>query len=496
MSSDVTPLLEDEDLRSPINEPSEPPQTQPLAEMVLLNCCPTNSPFCDPRHWVHRYIALIFMCFLGFGSYFCYDNPGALEKHIESDMQVSTSTYMGLYSWYSWPNVILCFFGGFLIDRLFGIRLGAIIFTAFVMGGQLVFALGAYLNHFWLMDMGRFIFGIGGESLAVAQNTYAVSWFKDKELNMVFGLQLSLSRVGSTVNFNVMEPIYQSIPASYLGYQRLGIALLIGSLTCVLSFVCALVLAIFDKRAEIILKKAEAKTGEVVKITDAKDFKLQFWLLCAICVAAYVAVFPFISLGAVFFQMKFGMSPSTASTLNSIVYIISAVMSPILGFMIDKSGRNLLWVLAAVFLTGLAHAMMAFTFITPWIAMSMMGVSYSMLASALWPMVSLVIEERQLGSAYGLMQSFQNLGLAVVAIIAGSLVDNYGYLILEVFFIDSLCIALMSTVLLLVVDSSRDGVLNMTPKQRTELKRSTQEKEKREEIDGGSEDNSPSTKEQ
>ena len=36
---------------------------------------------------------------------------------------------------------------------------------------------------------------IGGESLAVAQNTYAVKWFQGRELNMVFGLQLSFSRV-------------------------------------------------------------------------------------------------------------------------------------------------------------------------------------------------------------------------------------------------------------------------------------------------------------
>lgn len=40
-----------------------------------------------------------------------------------------------------------------------------------------------------------FVFSIGGESLAVAQNTYAVSWFKGKELNLVFGLQLSMARL-------------------------------------------------------------------------------------------------------------------------------------------------------------------------------------------------------------------------------------------------------------------------------------------------------------
>lgn len=38
---------------------------------------------------------------------------------------------------------------------------------------------------------------MGGENLGVSQNTYAVGWFKGRELNMVFGLQLSFSRVVS-----------------------------------------------------------------------------------------------------------------------------------------------------------------------------------------------------------------------------------------------------------------------------------------------------------
>jgi len=45
------------------------------------------------------------------------------------------------------------------------------------------------------MNAGRFIFGIGGESLASAQNAYAVAWFFGKQLNFVFGLQLSFARV-------------------------------------------------------------------------------------------------------------------------------------------------------------------------------------------------------------------------------------------------------------------------------------------------------------
>ena len=35
--------------------------------------------FCNPQSICHKGIALVLMCSVGFGSYFCYDNPGALQ---------------------------------------------------------------------------------------------------------------------------------------------------------------------------------------------------------------------------------------------------------------------------------------------------------------------------------------------------------------------------------------------------------------------------------
>ena len=43
-------------------------------------------------------------------------------SHYVQDMGVQTNQYVLLYSLYSYPNVILCFFGGFLLDRVFGVR--------------------------------------------------------------------------------------------------------------------------------------------------------------------------------------------------------------------------------------------------------------------------------------------------------------------------------------------------------------------------------------
>ncbi|KAK8788969.1 hypothetical protein V5799_021255, partial [Amblyomma americanum] len=267
----------------------------------LGNCA---SAFCDPRTRAHRLIVLFFLCFLAFGSYYCFDNPGALQSQIENVMFVRASEFSSLYSWYSWPNTVLCFAGGFLIDRVFGIRLGAFIFSFIIIVGQVVFAMGAFVNRFWLMQFGRFIFGVGGESLAVAQNTYSVAWFKDKELNTVFGLQLSISRLGSTANFMTMPFLYAAVAKVYPGVTGLGVALLIAASWCVMSMLCAIVLAVLDRRAQRIMGRDDAMTvcvgiraGEVVKLTDVRYFPKTFWLLCFICVSYYVTIFPFIGLG-------------------------------------------------------------------------------------------------------------------------------------------------------------------------------------------------------
>ncbi|XP_054159846.1 major facilitator superfamily domain-containing protein 1-like [Oppia nitens] len=427
------------------------------------------SPLCHPLYSLHRYFVLIFMCFLGFGSYFCYDGPGALQKQITTDMNVGVSEFSALYAWYSWPNVILCFFGGFLIDRLLGIRLGAIIFSVFILIGQLVLALGAFTNRFWLMNFGRFIFGIGGESLAVTQNTYAVSWFKNKEINMVFGLQLSFARVGSTVNFNVMKPLYDTVN-NYIthttGHTTLGITLSLAANTCVFSLICALILAFYDKRAERILKRSNCQTGEIVRITDVKDFKTSFWMITFICITYYVAIFPFTALGGTFFQRKYQMDQKEANGVDSIIYIISAVLSPFLGIAVDLTGRNIVWVFSAVVITLISHSLLAFTFVNPWIAMILMGIGYSILACALWPMVAMVIPEHQLGTAYGVMQSVQNLGLGCIVLLAGYIVDKMGYIALEVFFLLWMCLCLIFVIILFINDLKHNGFLNMSTKQR------------------------------
>ena len=95
------------------------------------------------------------------------------------------------------------------------------------------FALGGLFNAFWLMEFGKFAFGTGEESLALAQNTYAVNWFKGSQLNSVFGLQLSMARNGSTVTISLMGWLYSKVEAllGSVGHTTLEVTLMTGGIT-------------------------------------------------------------------------------------------------------------------------------------------------------------------------------------------------------------------------------------------------------------------------
>ncbi|CAF1189399.1 unnamed protein product [Didymodactylos carnosus] len=404
-------------------------------------------------------------------SYYCYDNPAGLQDVMKDDLKISSSTFTAFYSWYSWPNVVLAAVGGVLIDKYLGVAFGAVLFSAFIVLGQIVFGFGGYLRSIWLMNAGRFIFGIGGESLASAQNAYAVNWFFGKQLNFVFGLQISFARVGSLINLNTIRPIYDSLGGHLSGPKQIGTTLLIAVSTCIISLICGLILWWLDTRR----RRAMVEDNEIV--ADVRHFPASLYCVFIICVFYYISVFPFIAAAQLLFESKYNLSPAWANACNSLVYFMSAILSPILGYLVDRTGRNIFWLIGSIAATIVSHIMLAFLFIHPVVPLVIMGIAYSILAASLWPMVAFLVPKQMLGTAYGLMQSIQNLGLAVMNIFTGLILDAYGYFLLEIFFIICLEVALLAAAFLYIWNSVKKGILNDSTAER-KLKAAQEEQEK------------------
>jgi hypothetical protein len=51
------------------------------------------------------------------------------------------------------------------------------------------------------------VFGLGGESVSVAQSAITARWFKGAEVATAFGIALSFSRIGSAANFDISPSV-------------------------------------------------------------------------------------------------------------------------------------------------------------------------------------------------------------------------------------------------------------------------------------------------
>ena len=80
----------------------------------------------------------------------------------------------------------------------------------------------------------------------------------------------------------------------------------------------------------------------------------------------------------------------------------------------------------------------------------------------------------------GMMQAIQNLGLALCNMLTGLIVDQEGYIWLEMFFIFWLAVALVCTIAVWLIDISGDGYLNMGTNQREEFDKAKRLKEEEE----------------
>ena len=82
-----------------------------------------------------------------------------------------------LYVIYAFPNIILPLFGGYFVDYT-GLRVARTVFSALIVCGSSIFALGCTFESYPVTLVGRLVFGMGAESLIVAQNVFIVRWFR------------------------------------------------------------------------------------------------------------------------------------------------------------------------------------------------------------------------------------------------------------------------------------------------------------------------------
>ncbi len=417
-------------------------------------------------------------CLITLGSYYIYDFPSSIgtgpEHTIQARFHSQGATYtqsmnLVLYTVYSWPNTVLALLGGILVDKVLGLRKALLIFCSLVFIGSGIFCVGVVFVSYPLVLLGRLCYGFGAESLSVSQSAFVARWFRGKRgFSLAFALSVVFSRVGSSMNFGLSPTI-----AEQAGVQ---VTTFVGFLICGFSLAACVGTVLLDRLGEsrglvppvlVAVDRGNSPkvlpSGEGVETTSDPQTELEqlesedvgeeteegyrprratpskcrafcqqlrsmpttLWVLSAITLFAYCAIFPFIGFAKNFFQVKFGEDPITAGDSISIYEGLAAGALPVAGLLVDLVGRNVLILITThVWLCGI-HLLFLIASLPSLFMMILMTPCYTFIVASLWTQVPLIVEESRTGFAYGLMTSVQNFGLAIFPLMTGAVLDAF-----------------------------------------------------------------------
>jgi MFS family permease len=349
---------------------------------------------------LYRWAVLVFVSLAMFGNYYAYDSISPLADVLKEQLKFSDVDIGWLNAIYSMPNVIMVLIGGLIIDRI-GTKRSTLLFGGICLVGAVVTAWSGTLS---VMAAGRLIFGLGAESLIVAVTTALAQWFRGKELSFAFGINLTIARLGSFAALN--SPTWA---ARFYDDWRQPLLVAVGFCTfCVMG---ALVYWILEARAERMYAVGEAGATDKVVWRDIFRFGMSYWYIVALCVTFYSAIFPFQTFAVKFFMEAHGTSRELGGFLSSMLTLFSMIGTPLFGLVVDRVGKRALFMMYGSLLLLPVYLIMAYTQVTLYVPMALMGIAFSLIPAVMWPSVAYVVDQSKFGTAYGLMTMIQNIGL-------------------------------------------------------------------------------------
>lgn len=364
---------------------------------------------------LYRWVVLVFVSLAMFGNYYFYDALSPLADVLQRQLHFSDSNIGLLNSFYSIAPIATVLIGGFIIDRI-GTRKALLLFGVICLIGSIV---TAATPLFWVMATGRLIFGMGAESLIVAVTTAIAKWFRGKELSFAFGINLTITRMGTWLAQN--SPSWAG--SAYSSWQT---PWLIGVGFVTLCVIGPLVYFVLEARAERRYELGQAGHTDKIVFSDIFKFGTSYWYLVALCTIFYAAIFPFETFAVKFFIDARHTSREFGGFVLSILTFFTMFGTPAFGLLTDKFGKRALLMTIGSLLLIPAFLILAYTNLTPYVPMSMLGLAFSLVPAIIWPSVAYIVDQKALGTAYGLMTMIQNIGMASFNWILGWANDRSG----------------------------------------------------------------------
>jgi MFS family permease len=403
--------------------------------------------------------ALVACALASTGFYFSYDVPGVLAGHLiewfndeshagaRGERWLVDDSHIGLlYSFGTVPSVFGVLLTGAWIDS-YGLRTVSCTCVTLVLVGSFLFASAAQHGVFTLALIGRFVLGLGGDSISVCTNSILCRYFSQKQLVAAIGVVSTFLVFADFSAFTVL-------PGAATRWGLLSPLWLVTT-ACTLSLMAILSFWLFDSRfrktrgAQSVEEAAADTDDEAMDAPAASEpqqasvlatlpvvlrlFDARFWLL--VCVGAILSATASTFNGfSVDILMHQGLDEVTAGKRTSLLSLSNLVATPLLGCSLGgMSPRAIGFMLAAALLSmSSAFLYMATVPGDTSVSLCVVGFSFGLLTTGVWPLLPLVSPSKFVGMSFGVAFSAANLFISVLYWLCGWIIKTSPELMLAI----------------------------------------------------------------
>ncbi len=407
----------------------------------------------NDKAWA-RWTALVLIASMMFFAYMFVDVMSPLKSLLETKLDWNSATFGTYAASEYFLNVFFFFliFAGIILDKT-GIRFTGVLSASMMVIGATIKLVGIsewfqgtgfcqWLDSWWtsfpgsakMASLGFMIFGCGCEMAGTTVSKAIAKWFEGKEMALAMGVEMSIARLGVFAVMWISPLVSNAFDESVVAPVAFCTVLLL------IGLICYIVFTFMDRSLDRDLT-AEGKAVETTEGTD-EEFHISdlgkifsskmFWLVAMLCVLYYSGIFPFQRYAPNYVQETLSVSAETAARIFSLFPILAMVLTPFLGAFLDYKGHGATMLIVGAVIMTCCH--LGFAFLLPavpqtWLAVVLilvLGVSFSLVPAALWPSVPKIIDANILGSAYCLIFWIQNIGLCLVPLLIGEVLDATG----------------------------------------------------------------------
>jgi len=327
---------------------------------------------------------------------------------VMAELELSHAQGGLIMSLYAVPGLIVSIPAGMLADRYGQKVIGLVSFSLAIVGAVIV-AMG---NSLPILILGRLVTGVGAMTLMVLAPQLLAQWFRGREIGMAMGV------------FNTGFPLGTILCLNFLAMagESLGWRASIWFSTA-MPLVGLVIFALLFTPAP---RGSQRTSGQPegffrgIRLAGAPIWVVGIaWMLFN---AAVISLFTFTP----DFLQTIGYSVASAGLVTSAVMWTSLVMSPIVGYVIDKIDRKL----AIVAIGGLALAILVVLVptATGWmlVLMLLIGIAQTMVPVPIFALPPEVTSPERLGLGFGILATCLNLGIVLGPTTVGLIRDVTG----------------------------------------------------------------------